>query len=194
MCNHQTETNTGQLYRNEYTLKNGQTLVVRNAVAEDAQALVDHMKIVDSETKFLAREPGEFSFTVDQEREFIEKTHSNKSIFFAVGEVNGQIVANCSVGLVMSHRRYSHRASMGIAIRKAFWRLGIGKQLMSECIQWCKNNGIEQLELDVVTENDRAVAMYKSFGFEIQGSKRHALKYDDGSYVDEHSMILFVNN
>jgi hypothetical protein len=34
--------------------------------------------------------------------------------------------------------------------------------------------------------------MYKKFGFQIQGIKKHALKYGDGTYADEFHMILFL--
>ena len=193
MCNHQYEEEFKGLYRNEYLLKNGQQLIVRNPRLGDEQGLVDHMKAVDNETKFLAREPDEFSFTLEQEREFIKNSLSNENVHFLVGEVGSKIIANCSVGIANNNKRYLHRAAMGIAVRKDYWHKGIGKRMMEECIKWCREKGIEQLELEVVTQNDRAVSMYKSFGFQIHGTKKHALKYADGSYADEYLMILFLN-
>lgn len=52
-----------------------------------------------------------------------------------------------------------------------------------------KEHGITQIELDVVKNNDRALKMYQNFGFEIIGTKEHALKYQDGTYADEYLMI-----
>ncbi len=194
MSNHQKEEVSKEGYKKDYALKGGQQLTVRSPRTDDAQGLIDQMKLVDSESKFLSREPGEFSFTLDQEVAFIENCINNDTIHFLVGEVAGEIVANCSVGLVMNNRRYLHRASMGIAVKKAYWHRGIGKHLMQECIDWCKVKGVEQLELEVVTENKRGLSMYKKFGFEIYGTKKHALKYADGSYADEYFMILFLND
>ena len=82
---------------------------------------------------------------------------------------------------------------MGVAVLKDYQGKGIGKIMMKECIVWCKEHGIEQIELEVVTENNRAISMYKSFGFEVCGAKKHALKYCDGTYADEYSMILILN-
>ena len=65
--------------------------------------------------------------------------------------------------------------------------------MMKECIKWCSEKGVEQLELDVVTENKRALLMYENLGFEVYGTKKHALKYGDGTYADEYAMILFLN-
>ncbi|WFA08287.1 GNAT family N-acetyltransferase [Tissierella sp. Yu-01] len=93
----------------------------------------------------------------------------------------------------MNNKRYLHRAAMGIAVRKDYWNRGIGKRMMEECIKWCREKGVEQLELEVVTQNERAISMYNSIGFQIQGTKKHALKYGDGSYADEYLMILFLN-
>lgn len=177
----------------EYKLKDGEKLIVRNPKFDDAQGLINQMKTVDSETKFLAREADEFSFTVEQEREFIKNSINDESRLFLVGEVDGRIIANCSVGLVLNKKRYLHRASMGIAICKDYWGKGIGKKMMEECIKWCEEKGVEQLELDVVTENNRAVSMYESLGFKIYGTMKHALKYGDGTYADEYYMVLFLN-
>lgn len=39
--------------------------------------------------------------------------------------------------------------------------------------------------------NKRALRMYKSFGFEVTGTRPRALKYPDGSYADEYMMTKF---
>jgi ribosomal protein S18 acetylase RimI-like enzyme len=179
-------------FMNEYILKGGEKLILRTPEIGDEQSLIDQMKIVDSETKYLAREEGEFSFTLDQEREFIENCLEDENRFFLVAEIDGRIVANCSVGLIMKNKRFRHRASMGLAVCKDCWNKGIGGKMMQECIKWCEEKGLEQLELEVVTENTRALSMYQNFGFEIFGTKKHALKYGDGTYADEYHMILFL--
>lgn len=194
MDKHQNNEASKELYRKEYLLKDGQKLIIRIPELGDAQSLIDQMKTVDCETKFLARESDEFNFTVEQEREFIENCITDENSCFLIGELDGKIIANCSVGLVQNKKRYLHRAAMGIAILKDYWSKGIGRIMMQECINWCKENGVEQLELEVVAENNRAVSMYQNLGFEICGTIKHALKYSDGTYADEYFMILFLNS
>ncbi len=179
-------------YRIEYVLKDKQSLTLRSPNVDDAGALIEYMKTVDTESPFLAREPGEFNLTVEQERDFIKKSTGNENSFFILGEVGGEIAGNCAVAVIQNKKRFMHRAVMGIAVKKAYWRLGIGSILMQQCVDWCAEKGIEQLELDVVTENTRALSMYKQFGFEVYGTKKHAMKYSDGTYADEYSMILFL--
>lgn len=174
-------------------LKNKDTLELRKPNIEDAKALIHHMKTVDQETKYLGREPGEFQSTIEQEESFI-KNLQNKQSCFLLAILNEQIIGNVSVNLIRHNLRFLHRASMGITIQKSAWGLGIGKILMQEAIKWCEMNQVEQLELDVVTSNARAIKLYQSFGFVIQGRLYHALKYEDGSYADEYNMILRIEN
>lgn len=190
MCNHEVKTIT---YQAKYKLKDNRQLIVREAEERDAQSLVNYMKDVDGETRFLAREPGEFDYTVEQEEAFINSFADNSTCQFLIAEVEDQIVANCSVGIVMNNRRYLHRAAVGISVRQAYWGKGIGSIMMGECINWCRNKGVEQLELEVVTHNERALTMYKHLGFEVYGTKKHAMKYSDGTYADEYFMLLFID-
>lgn len=181
-------------YKSEYVLKNKKTLIVRTPIENDAERLIELMKKVDTETKFLAREEDEFNFTLEQEKEFIRNCNTNSNSVFLVGEVDGKIVSNCSVAIVMKNKRYLHRASMGIVVEKEFWRMGIGEKLMLEAIDWSKKNGFEQLELEVASKNVSGLSLYKKMGFEVSGTKKHALKYSDGSYADQHFMLLFLDN
>ena len=62
-----------------------------------------------------------------------------------------------------------HRAELGISVAKEFWGLGIGRALMDACIECARQAGYVQLELDVVSENSRAISMYEKAGFEEYG-------------------------
>ncbi|MCI9257715.1 MAG: GNAT family N-acetyltransferase [Acutalibacter sp.] len=92
----------------------------------------------------------------------------------------GRLVGQSSAGLVNGRwQRRRHRAQVGFVVLKAFWGLGIGGRLMENCLAWCRQQGCEQVELDVVAHNQRALDMYKSFGFEAVGLRPRALKYPD---------------
>lgn len=169
----------------EYILKNGTVVNLRKPTEEDAEQMVSLIKTADSETVFLARNPGEFHTTVEEERNIIKNT---TRVWFVV-EVGGKIVGQCSVGRINSLERYRHRASVAFVILKEYCDLGIGGKMMQECLGWCKENDITQVELDMVASNERAIRMYKNFGFEIIGIMPNSLKYLDGSYADEYLMV-----
>lgn len=173
-----------------YALKNGKSVLIRKPCPDDAKQMINVMKAVDEETKFLARNPGEFKATVEQERAIIESViNDDFGRMWFVPEYEGKVVGQCSVGLVRNNERYLHRANVAFVLLKEYWGMGIGGKMMQECIRWCEAHNIEQMELDVLTDNERAIAMYQGFGFEIVGTMPNALKYADGTYGDEYIMV-----
>lgn len=175
-----------------YKLRNGFDLLIREPKIEDAESLVKLMKQVDTESLFLAREPGEFQMSIDREKEFIQNVISDTDRTWFIAEHNGNIIGQCSIGLVNRFVRYRHRAGIAFVIIKEYWNLGIGGKMMQECINWAKSHNIEKLELDVVSSNTNAISMYESFGFIKTGTIQKALKYSDGTYADEYIMELFL--
>lgn len=173
-----------------YALKNGKSVLIRKPYLDDAEQIINVMKAADEESKFLARNPGEFRFTVEQEKNIIESVlNDNYGRMWFVPEYEGKIVGQCSVGLVRNNERYLHRANVAFVLLKEYWGIGIGGKMMQECIKWCEAHNIEQIELDVLKDNERAISMYRGFGFEVVGTIPNALKYADGTYGDEYLMV-----
>lgn len=174
----------------EYNLKNGKIITVRKPTTEDAEAIINLIKTADSETKFLARNPDEFSVTTEQEKVFISDVLKDCDKEFFVAEYDNEIIGNCSVGIVSKYERYRHRAEVSVVVLKSYWGIGIGKILMQQCIDWCKSRNITQIELCVVADNERAINMYEKFGFKVTGTIPNAMRYKDNTVVDEKIMVL----
>ena len=173
----------------QYLLKNGKSVTIRKPKVEDAEAIINVMTIADTETLFLARNPGEFCTPIEREKQIIENVLADNDVEWFVAEYENKVIGQCSVGLVRRNARYRHRAEVAFVILKDYCNFGIGGKMMEECIKWCKKNGVTQIELDVVKNNERALKMYQGFGFEIIGTKENALRYQDGTYADEYLMI-----
>lgn len=173
----------------EYTLHSGKKVNIRKPCAEDAEAVVHVLTVADTETLFLARNPGEFTTTVEREKSVIEGILNDKDVAWFVAEIDNYVVGQCSIGLVRRSARYRHRAEVAFVILKDYCDQGIGGKMMLECLNWCKEKGVTQLELDVVKGNERALKMYESFGFKITGTITKALHYQDGTYADEYFMF-----
>jgi len=74
--------------------------------------------------------------------------------------------------------------ALGIAVRDDMAGRGVGSALLKEVVGiadgWLN---ITRLELTVYADNARAMALYRKFGFEVEGThKAYALR--DGQYVD----------
>lgn len=107
--------------------------------------------------------------------------------FHLVAEVEGQVVG--SIGLHVNRRpRLSHIASFGMMVRDDWQGKGIGTALLKAALdladQWLN---LLRIELTVYTDNAAAIALYKKFGFEIEGTMRKAA-FRDGMFVDVFMM------
>ena len=173
----------------EYILRNGKKVIIREPNVDDAKAIINVMTIADTETLFLARNPGEFCTPVEREKQIIENVLTDNDVEWFVAEYENKVIGQCSVGLVRRTARYRHRAEVAFVILQDYCNLGIGGKMMEECIKWCKEHDVTQIELDVVKNNVKALRMYQSFGFEIIGTKENALRYQDGTYADEYLMV-----
>lgn len=104
-----------------------------------------------------------------------------------VAVIDGEVVGNAGMHANTSARR-SHAMSVGLTVRPEHKGKGVGSALMQAiCDAADKWMNVTRLELTVYTDNDRAIALYRRFGFEIEGTHTaYALR--DGRYVDAHFM------
>ena len=84
-------------------------------------------------------------------------------------------------------RRNRHSAQVVIGVRQHAAERGLGRALLQELSRWAERQGVHRLELTVMAHNSRAVALYRSAGYELEGTRRHSLLLD-GAYVDELSL------
>ncbi|MDY1038110.1 N-acetyltransferase [Lelliottia sp. CFBP8978] len=97
------------------------------------------------------------------------------------------IVGDLALQVEASPRR-SHVATFGISVAAHAQGRGVGSALMREMINLCDNwMRIERIELTVFADNRAALALYKKFDFEIEGTgKKFALR--NGELVDAYYM------
>ena len=171
-------------------LKGGGPLRVRPAETSDAEQLVELLHRADEESPFLGREPGESRLTAEMERGMIEDLDGSDSQVWLVAETEGRIIGLCSVGRVRHTRRFRHRGEVMLVVARDSWGQGAGSALLEDGIAWARRQGLLQLELEVVRENERAVRLYTRAGFQITGTRPRALRYADGAFADEYLMVL----
>jgi putative acetyltransferase len=77
---------------------------------------------------------------------------------------------------------------MGMAVRDDWQGRGAGTALLQAAIdlaeQWLN---LSRLELEVYTDNEPAIRLYKKFGFRIEGTLVH-FAFRDGQYEDAYLM------
>ncbi len=166
----------------------GHELLLRCAREEDAQRLLDYLKTTSGETCFLIREPDEVTMTEEDERRFIRMQNESERDVMLLAFYDGEFAGNGSL-MGMGPSRYRHRAGVAIALFQAYTGLGIGRAMMEALLAIAREHGIEQVELEVVADNARAIALYKKLGFEVYGTMPRNMKYLDGTYADVYWMM-----
>lgn len=151
-------------YAKNVILKNNKECLIRNAVGDDAQEVLDIFLLTHEQTDFLASYKDEASFDTTFEKQFLTNKENAEREVYLCAVVDGHIVGTAGVDS-KGENKIRHRAEFGIAIDKEFWGIGIGRALTVACIECAKDAGYSQLELEVVSDNSSAIALYKSVGF-----------------------------
>lgn len=164
---------------------------IRKALKSDAEELLNLMKTLGKETDNLTFGEEGLPFTVDEEASYIEKINTSKASAMFVALDSGKIVGTASFyGHLVP--RLSHRGEVSVAVIKSHWGLGVGHALLSAAIEFGKTAaGVEVISLEVRSDNDRAIRLYKRCGFEKIGTFKNFLKIE-GSGIDFDLMNLYL--
>ena len=173
----------------EFTDKLGRTIVLRNAEVSDAAELLDYLKITTSETPYLIREPDEVTLTIEQQKRFLENKLSEERELMLIATIDGNHIGNCSLMGIAPYRRYFHRCEVAIALYQKYCGCGIGKVMMQTVLDVAKDLGYEQAELEVISDNKTAIALYEKLGFVKYGTFPNNMKYSDGTYASADWMM-----
>ena len=152
-------------YHKTIELRDGRQCVLRNGTADDARAALDSFNLTHEETDNLLTYPDEGGLTLEGEAQYLQEMTESDDEIEILAEVGGSIVGSAGVSRVGSKEKLRHRAEFGIGIERAYWGLGIGRALVEACIECARAAGYAQLELEVVADNERALALYQSEGF-----------------------------
>lgn len=160
-------------------------IVIRRARVQDAEAM---LRIMGDPTVFggLMQLPYP-SLALWQER--LGRTSSAGSVDLSlVAERDGEVLGSAGLHPVGAHLRRRHAAMLGISVASSAQRQGLGSALMKALCDYADGWAqILRIELTVFADNAAAIALYRRFDFEVEGTHRaYALR--DGAYVDVHTM------
>ncbi|WP_455675595.1 N-acetyltransferase family protein [Pradoshia sp.] len=132
----------------------------------------------------------EVNYSIETFKERLEPTVDK----FVLGAFNDK---GSLVGIVTFMResglKTNHKGNVfGMYVAPECRGHGVGKLLLTELIRRAKNvDGLEQINLAVVSDNISAMRLYKSVGFQVYGVEKRALKFK-GHYFDEDLMVLNI--
>ena len=91
-------------------------------------------------------------------------------------EDDGQVVGHAS-----ANSRATGVISLGMAILPEARGRGGGRALVEAIIEYARAAGAHKVDLEVWTDNARAIRLYAGMGFEVEGLRRDHYRRADGS-------------
>jgi len=175
-----------------YPLKDGSILKIREALPEDASLLLAYIESVSAESNNLTFGPGEFGFTKDEERRYLEEIRSVENAIYLLGFLENELVS--ALSFTCEQRvRTRHVGEFGITVKNLYWGRGIGEALLLTLIDWAQiSHVIYKINLSVRSDNERAIALYKKCGFVEEGHRTRDMCID-GEFFDVMLMGLEIN-
>ena len=166
--------------------------IIENVRPEDAAAILEYLKAVGGETDNLNMGAEGLPTTVENEEAFLRSMIGSPDGVMYTAKEDGEIIGIAHVSRLK--RRMSHRASIGVSVRRCAWHRGVGTVLMDKLVAFSRNNGIEQLELEVRSDNERAIRLYEKFGFQKIGTIPAFLKVNGESFDCDYMVLRLANN
>ncbi|QIN83894.1 GNAT family N-acetyltransferase [Rubrobacter tropicus] len=176
-----------------HTLRDGGSLTIRSAIADDAPATLELLRSVVEEGAYTVREPSEFDLTEAGERECIEEDREAAGNLCLVATTGGEVVGMVRAS-AETYRRTRHFADLdSLWVHAVHRRRGVAGTLLAALVAWARSHPeIEKLGLYVFSTNGGAVRLYETHGFAVEGRYPRDIKFGDGSYADTVAMGLIV--
>ncbi len=108
--------------------------------------------------------------------------------YVLVAEVAGEVVGNLGLHVASKSPRRRHAGALGMSVRDDWQGRGVGTALLAAAVDLADNwLNYRRLELTVYTDNAAALALYRRFGFEIEGTLK-SYAFRGGRFIDAYTM------
>ena len=111
-----------------------------------------------------------------------------EGFYSLVACVDDEVVGQIGLHTSPNRPRRRHVGQIGMAVRDDWQGKGVGTALMQAAIDLAEKwLNLSRLELDVYTDNEPAIKLYRKYGFIVEGT---AINYAfrDGQFVDVYLM------
>lgn len=172
-------------------LQNQRSVEIREATTKDAEELIVAAKCYLRTSNYLLSYDEDFNPTIKEEIAWVE-SHDNMNSLLLVATYNKAIIATLNV-VAHSQRKVRHVAELGISMLIEWRGAGLGNALFECMLAWAKNkSNLEIITLEVYSDNEPAIHLYRKFGFEKTGEQVNFFKDKAGKYYNNTSMILYL--
>jgi RimJ/RimL family protein N-acetyltransferase len=183
----------GLILTTNKVLKDGRTIALRNAIEKDAQPLLESIQIYLNENEGQVWSPHEYHKSEDDFQEWIKEMLSHPLKILIIAEFKGTIIGNIDFH-IGDKLRIKHSGEFGMGIIPNWRNKGLGSLMLLTLLEWVQNHQeIEKINLNVLSNNHRAIELYKKIGFQEEGRRIKAFKFSTSEYVDDILMTRFTS-
>lgn len=177
----------------KHFLPNGDELIIRPPVLQDAAGLLASFQRLTRETDYLLFTHREsLELDIHSEQDYIQSYLDNPHQLLLLAIVKGNIVGSVNVNHSGLHKK-AHSVEMGIAVESQWNNMGIGRRLMTAMLRWAEERpDLYLLSLQVFATNEKAMQLYRNFGFMECGRLPRGIQQKNGAYVDLVTMYLQI--
>lgn len=157
-------------------------MFVRQATLEDVDAFVAVVAAVAQERRWIATEP---PVDVPALAERMRGMLAAGDTLFVLSD-GGRVVGT----LGLHATRAAGVVALGMSILDGWRGRGGGRALLQAAIEHARGSQAHKIELEVWPDNERAIALYRAFGFEVEGLRRDHYRRADGTLRSSQIMAL----
>ncbi len=169
-------------------IKNELKLTIDKAYPSDALEIVNFLNKVAGQTDFLTFALNSFPFSVEEEKNIIKECLDTNNCLMLLGKINKEVVSQLFLQR-SSQQRLLHNGDIAISVCESYWGNSIAQNILLLAIKWAKDHAITKLQLQVRTDNKKAIYLYQKLGFCIEGTITRAIKIND-TYFSDYIMGL----
>jgi RimJ/RimL family protein N-acetyltransferase len=157
---------------------------VRPATVDDIPLMIDILVAVAAERMWIGTEP-----PVDRRlrtKQYTAAIEGEGAVFVAVAdeEIVGHLGLHGTTGAV----------EFGMVVADGWRGKGAGTALLGTAIEWARlQPAVHKLGLEVWPHNGAALALYRRFGFEVEGRRRRHYRRKSGELWDSIVMGLVLD-
>ncbi|WP_125769298.1 GNAT family N-acetyltransferase [Companilactobacillus furfuricola] len=144
-------------------------LIIREAIPDDAQKLIDFLKQASRESSFIEHESLD-GVTVEDEQFSLDQIYNSPQ-----DELMIAILGDAIIGFTRLETVDEYTSELGIVVEQALWNQGVGSYLMEDILAFAKESPISKVVLEVYKKNLAAIHLYEKHGFTTRSKKSKTL-------------------
>ena len=155
------------------------SLTIRRARPADGERFLAFTRTAGAETDYLSFGPEGLDMTLPEVTDMLGRLEHSRFGAILLALYGDEIIGIGSF-TIQKTPRMRHRGEIAVSVSRAWWNKGIGTNLVAMLVRFARDTaGVDRITLDVRSDNERAIRLYRKFGFEKTGVFPGYVKIND---------------